>query len=339
MEVTERPDGITIVNDAYNANPESMRAALKALVAMGRGAEQRRTWAVIGEMRELGDISVDEHDAIAARRTPGCVQARRGGRRCAAGAPRCRPRGIVGEESAWVPDVDAAIALLREQVSRVTSCSSRHRARSVSRPSPPHCSRTAVMSHEARRPVRHHLGAHRLHRHTAADQAAAQARLFPGHRVSTEGEPYPSTRASAAPPPWWRGDPRRHRARLRDHAPGLVDTAVAVRAARALSRPRPRCRRCRRRLPQDLPPPSHRPARAHQAHRQAIVALTFAIMALQFPNAVGRRRDHRDLLHPRHPLVLPAALYVLWVWFLVTATTNGVTSPTGWTASPPAPPR
>lgn len=35
MEVTERPDGVTIVNDAYNANPESMRAALRALVAMG----------------------------------------------------------------------------------------------------------------------------------------------------------------------------------------------------------------------------------------------------------------------------------------------------------------
>ncbi|NEE20097.1 UDP-N-acetylmuramoyl-tripeptide--D-alanyl-D-alanine ligase, partial [Streptomyces sp. SID7499] len=36
MEVTERPDGVTIVNDAYNANPESMRAALRALAAMGQ---------------------------------------------------------------------------------------------------------------------------------------------------------------------------------------------------------------------------------------------------------------------------------------------------------------
>ena len=42
------------MDDAYNANPESMRAALKALVAMGN--RERRTWAVIGEMRELGDI-------------------------------------------------------------------------------------------------------------------------------------------------------------------------------------------------------------------------------------------------------------------------------------------
>ncbi len=61
MEVTERADGVTIINDAYNANPDSMRAALKALVAMGRG---RRTWAVLGSMLELGDESTTEHDAI-----------------------------------------------------------------------------------------------------------------------------------------------------------------------------------------------------------------------------------------------------------------------------------
>ena len=61
MEVHERADGVTIVNDAYNANPDSMRAALKALAAMGQG---RRTWAVLGEMRELGPESITEHDAL-----------------------------------------------------------------------------------------------------------------------------------------------------------------------------------------------------------------------------------------------------------------------------------
>ncbi|WP_435769376.1 UDP-N-acetylmuramoyl-tripeptide--D-alanyl-D-alanine ligase [Nocardioides sp. SYSU DS0651] len=60
MELTERADGLVVVNDAYNANPESMRAALEALVAIGRGdRRRRRTVAVLGEMRELGD----EHDA------------------------------------------------------------------------------------------------------------------------------------------------------------------------------------------------------------------------------------------------------------------------------------
>jgi UDP-N-acetylmuramoyl-tripeptide--D-alanyl-D-alanine ligase len=58
MEVHERPDGMVVVNDAYNANPDSMRAALEALVAIGR-ARERRTVAVLGQMMELGD----EHEA------------------------------------------------------------------------------------------------------------------------------------------------------------------------------------------------------------------------------------------------------------------------------------
>lgn len=58
---------------------------------------------------------------------------------------------------------------------------------------------------------------------------------------------------------------------------------------------------------------------------QAVVALTFAIMALQFPNQVGETPATTAISFIRDtPLVLPAALYVLWVWFLVTATTNGV---------------
>ncbi|WP_461170593.1 UDP-N-acetylmuramoyl-tripeptide--D-alanyl-D-alanine ligase [Arthrobacter sp. Z1-15] len=61
MERTDRPDGVTVINDAYNANPESMRAALRTLAELGRG---RRTWAVLGEMLELGDTSVTEHDAV-----------------------------------------------------------------------------------------------------------------------------------------------------------------------------------------------------------------------------------------------------------------------------------
>ena len=58
MEVTDRPDGVTVVNDAYNANPDSMRAALDALAAMGR---RRRTIAVLGTMLELGADSDAEH--------------------------------------------------------------------------------------------------------------------------------------------------------------------------------------------------------------------------------------------------------------------------------------
>lgn len=58
---------------------------------------------------------------------------------------------------------------------------------------------------------------------------------------------------------------------------------------------------------------------------QAFVALTFAVMALQFPNQVGETPATTAISFIRDtPLVLPAALYILWVWFLVTATTNGV---------------
>jgi UDP-N-acetylmuramoyl-tripeptide--D-alanyl-D-alanine ligase len=60
MELHERSDGLLVVNDAYNANPASMAAAIKALVAIG-GRRDRRTVAVLGEMRELGPGAHDAH--------------------------------------------------------------------------------------------------------------------------------------------------------------------------------------------------------------------------------------------------------------------------------------
>ncbi|MFD6135950.1 UDP-N-acetylmuramoyl-tripeptide--D-alanyl-D-alanine ligase, partial [Isoptericola sp. NPDC060257] len=62
MAVTERPDGVTVVDDAYNANPDSMRAALRALAVMA--GRTRRSVAVLGEMLELGDGSRAAHDEI-----------------------------------------------------------------------------------------------------------------------------------------------------------------------------------------------------------------------------------------------------------------------------------
>jgi UDP-N-acetylmuramoyl-tripeptide--D-alanyl-D-alanine ligase len=65
MDVRVTADGVTVINDSYNANPDSMRAALKALAVMARsGGGQRRTWAVLGEMAELGEDSVIEHDLV-----------------------------------------------------------------------------------------------------------------------------------------------------------------------------------------------------------------------------------------------------------------------------------
>ncbi|WP_030679363.1 UDP-N-acetylmuramoyl-tripeptide--D-alanyl-D-alanine ligase [Streptomyces sp. NRRL B-1347] len=115
MEVTERPDGVTVVNDAYNANPESMRAALRALAAMGKG---RRTWAVLGHMAELGDEGLAEHDAVgrlAVRLNVNKLVAV-GGREASWLQLGAYNEGSWGEESVHVSDAQAAIDLLRSEL-------------------------------------------------------------------------------------------------------------------------------------------------------------------------------------------------------------------------------
>jgi len=62
MELLLPPSGAIVINDAYNASPDSMVAALKTL-AQVRG-ETDRTVAVLGEMAELGEYSDEEHDRI-----------------------------------------------------------------------------------------------------------------------------------------------------------------------------------------------------------------------------------------------------------------------------------
>lgn len=62
MQVTKLANGIHIINDAYNASPDSTKAALQTLAHIGRG--KHRTIAVLGEMAELGEFSREQHDAI-----------------------------------------------------------------------------------------------------------------------------------------------------------------------------------------------------------------------------------------------------------------------------------
>lgn len=63
MEITERPDGVTVINDAYNANPHSMRAALRSVASLAAG---RRMVAVLGLMVDLGGESEREHRELGA---------------------------------------------------------------------------------------------------------------------------------------------------------------------------------------------------------------------------------------------------------------------------------
>ncbi|HEX2027816.1 MAG TPA: UDP-N-acetylmuramoyl-tripeptide--D-alanyl-D-alanine ligase, partial [Nitriliruptorales bacterium] len=56
-------DGVVVLNDAYNANPSSTRAALTTLVGVARPA-QGRVWAVLGPMAELGEASRAGHEAV-----------------------------------------------------------------------------------------------------------------------------------------------------------------------------------------------------------------------------------------------------------------------------------
>ena len=64
MARTQRADGVLIIDDTYNANPESVAAALRAAVAVRAG--ERRVAAVLGEMLELGEESADRHREIGA---------------------------------------------------------------------------------------------------------------------------------------------------------------------------------------------------------------------------------------------------------------------------------
>lgn len=62
MEPLGGRDDVSIINDAYNASPDSMSAAIRTLAQIG--AERGRTIAVLGAMSELGDLAGEEHDRI-----------------------------------------------------------------------------------------------------------------------------------------------------------------------------------------------------------------------------------------------------------------------------------
>jgi UDP-N-acetylmuramoyl-tripeptide--D-alanyl-D-alanine ligase len=118
MELSERADGVLVINDAYNANPESMRAALETLAQVGAARSAgARTFAVLGHMAELGDEGPMQHEEV------GRLVARLGIDRVLAVGEVARPIALAAAlESSWsgeaveVPDVDDAVNLLRSEL-------------------------------------------------------------------------------------------------------------------------------------------------------------------------------------------------------------------------------
>lgn len=117
MEMSTSASGVTVINDAYNANPDSMKAALKTLAALGHSRGPTcRTFAVLGEMRELGDQSQQEHDAI------GRLVVRLDIDQLVVVGDKARAlhlgaclEGSWDSESVWVPDIESAVALVNEE--------------------------------------------------------------------------------------------------------------------------------------------------------------------------------------------------------------------------------
>lgn len=129
MQVTTRADGVTVIDDAYNANPDSMRAGLQALAWIAHGgeggtspAEKRRSWAVLGEMAELGQDAILEHDRIgrlAVRLDVSRLVVVGSGRSMSAmhhGAVMEGSWGAADKGAVNVADSDAALELLRAEV-------------------------------------------------------------------------------------------------------------------------------------------------------------------------------------------------------------------------------
>jgi UDP-N-acetylmuramoyl-tripeptide--D-alanyl-D-alanine ligase len=115
MEVLDPGNGIVVINDAYNASPDSTAAALKTLAQIVTPGQ--RSVAVLGEMAELGEYAAEEHDRIgrlAVRLNIGKLYVVGEGARhihAAAGL-----EGSWDGESVFVADIDGAYDLLREEL-------------------------------------------------------------------------------------------------------------------------------------------------------------------------------------------------------------------------------
>jgi UDP-N-acetylmuramoyl-tripeptide--D-alanyl-D-alanine ligase len=106
MELHERADGVLVVNDAYNANPDSMAAALRTLASLRR--PDGRLAAVLGDMLELGPTAAAQHREIGALAAGLGVD-----RLVAIGAHAADLASGFGAGATTVADRDAAVGQVR----------------------------------------------------------------------------------------------------------------------------------------------------------------------------------------------------------------------------------
>ena len=106
---------VTVINDAYNASPDSTAAALKTLAQIAEPGQ--RTVAVLGHMAELGEYETEEHDRLgrlAVRLNIGQLVVVGEGARAIHQAASLE--GSWDGESVYVPDAEAAYDLLRAEL-------------------------------------------------------------------------------------------------------------------------------------------------------------------------------------------------------------------------------
>jgi UDP-N-acetylmuramoyl-tripeptide--D-alanyl-D-alanine ligase len=111
MEVSRTADDVTVVNDAYNANPESMKAALRTVAELGR---RGRSVAVLGAMAELGPTSADQHRAVGRFADEVHIDMVIGVGEPARDIVASARAGSAGISAEWVSDVAAATRRLDE---------------------------------------------------------------------------------------------------------------------------------------------------------------------------------------------------------------------------------
>jgi UDP-N-acetylmuramoyl-tripeptide--D-alanyl-D-alanine ligase len=111
LQIYDAPNGVTVVDDCYNANPASMNAALEALKTL---SAKGRAVAVLGDMLELGRGEAREHEELGRLAAAAGALLAFFGPRSKAGHAVAEKK--LGSATAHFEDIAALIAWLQPQL-------------------------------------------------------------------------------------------------------------------------------------------------------------------------------------------------------------------------------